>query len=75
MIELFNETLRNECLNVNWFLPPDDARDKIEEWRIEYNEFRPHISLENLTPQEFVEQFRAGPRSQKSLLLAGPVFG
>lgn len=75
MIESFNGTLRDECLNVNWFLSLEDARDKIEEWRIEYNEFRPHSSLENLTPQEFIEQFRAGPRSQKSLLLAGLVFG
>lgn len=30
LIESFNGRLRDECLNVNWFLPLTDARDKIE---------------------------------------------
>ncbi|GAB2904263.1 hypothetical protein GCM10027202_36580 [Microvirgula curvata] len=32
-IESFNGSLRDECLNVHWFLPLADARDKIERWR------------------------------------------
>ncbi|MBL8405809.1 MAG: transposase [Dechloromonas sp.] len=32
---------------------PSDAREKIERWRVDYNEFRPHNSLGNLTPSEF----------------------
>lgn len=29
-IESFNGSLRNECLNTNWFLSLDNARDKTE---------------------------------------------
>jgi len=54
-IESFNRSFRDECLNTNWFLSLDDARDKIERWRIEYNTFRPHSSLDGLTPQELCE--------------------
>ncbi|VEB43547.1 IS2 transposase TnpB [Chromobacterium violaceum] len=52
-IESFNGSLRDECLNVHWFLSLDDARDKIERWRQGYNEFRPHSSLGDRTPSEF----------------------
>ncbi|OSZ43571.1 transposase [Alcaligenes faecalis] len=52
-IESFNGSFRDECLNVHWFLSIDDAREKIESWRCDYNEFRPHSSLCNLTPREF----------------------
>jgi len=31
----------------------DDACDKIEEWRRDNNEFRPHSSLDSPTPSEF----------------------
>jgi putative transposase len=36
-IESFNGSFRDECLNINWFLSLDDAREKIEEWRRDYN--------------------------------------
>lgn len=52
-IESFNGSLRDECLNTNWFLSIEDAQDKLEAWRVDYNEFRPHSSLENMTPAEF----------------------
>ncbi len=51
--ESFIGSFRDECLNVNWFLSFEDARDKIEAWRQDYNEFRPHSSLGNLTPTDF----------------------
>jgi len=54
--ESFNGSFRDECLNVNWFLSFDDACVKIEAWRNDYNEFRPHSSLNNLTPAEFVRR-------------------
>jgi len=28
-------------------------REKINTWKTEYNEFRPHLSLGNLTPDEY----------------------
>ena len=55
-IESFNGKLRDECLNENWFLSLEEVRRTIEEWRIDYNENRPHSSLGDLTPKEFVAQ-------------------
>ncbi|WP_188973406.1 IS3 family transposase [Deinococcus aerolatus] len=52
-IESFNGSFRDECLNTHWFLSLDDAAEKIEKWRIDYNDFRPHSSLENLAPSAF----------------------
>ena len=52
-IESFNGSLRDECLNVNWFLSIEDARSKLETWRTDYNEFRPHSSLGNLPPRDY----------------------
>ena len=58
-IESFNGKFRDECLNQNLFETLDDARKKIEDWRIDYNEQRPHSSLKNLTPKEFLERHYA----------------
>jgi len=55
-IESFNGRLRDECLNENWFISLDHARGIIEEWRVDYNEIRPHSSLGYLTPEEFIEK-------------------
>ena len=52
-MESFNGKLRDECLNQNWFMSIEHARRVIEEWRIEYNQERPHSSLGNLTPDQF----------------------
>lgn len=54
-IESFNGTLRDEFLNLHWFLSLRDAREKIESWREDYNRVRPHSSLGNLTPKQYVE--------------------
>jgi len=56
MIESFNGSYRSECLATNWFLSLEDARNKIERWRMEYNDYRPHSSLENKTPREFAQE-------------------
>ena len=61
-IESFNARLREECLNEHVFVSLDDARSKIEKWRIQYNRERPHSSLGNLTPEEFAAQ-AANPRA------------
>jgi putative transposase len=73
MIESFNGTFRDEGLNVNWFLSMEDAREKIETWRVEYNEFWPHSSLGDLTPRQFVDKFARSLQSQKTSFLAGSV--
>ena len=46
LIESFNGSFCDECLNVHWFLSLADAQEKIENWRIEYNGDRTHSSLE-----------------------------
>jgi len=51
--ESFNGRLRDECLNANWFTSLSDARRKIESWRQDYNQQRPHSSLHYLSPAEF----------------------
>lgn len=55
-IESFNDRLRDECLNVQQFFSLADARAKLETWRVDYNQQRPHGSLGQLTPSEFVTQ-------------------
>jgi len=55
-IESFNGRLRDECLNVHQFVSIADAQTKIEAWRRDYNEHRPHGSLGHLTPTEYVAQ-------------------
>ena len=57
-IEAFNSRFRQECLNEHWFLSLEDAREKIEAWRREYNSERPHSSLGNRTPDEFIDQIQ-----------------
>lgn len=52
-VESFNGRLRDECLNAHWFLSLADARTKIEAWRRDYNESRPHTLLGWLTPIEY----------------------
>ncbi len=53
-IESFKGRLRDECLNVHQFVSLDHATRVIDAWRIDYNEHRPHSSLGDLTPREFV---------------------
>jgi putative transposase len=55
-VESFNGRLRDECLNANWFTSLSDARRKIETWRQDYNQQRPHSSLDYLPPAEFARK-------------------
>ena len=52
-IESFNGRVRQECLNENWFLSLEDARQKVEKWRQEYNNERPHSALGQMAPAQF----------------------
>jgi len=52
-VESFHGRFRDECLNANWFATLIDAQQKVERWRTEYNQERPHSSLGYLTPEEF----------------------
>ena len=49
-IEAFNGRFRAECLNAHWFLTLADAAEKLEVWRRDYNEVRPHGAIGNKPP-------------------------
>jgi transposase InsO family protein len=55
-IESFYGKFREECLNEHWFLTLDDARETIENWRIDYNRVRPYSALAYLTRRNFETQ-------------------
>jgi putative transposase len=57
-IESFNGKFRDECLDLHWFTDLADAKEKIESWRVEYNQVRPHSSPGNTTPEAFAERFK-----------------
>jgi len=52
-IESFNGRFRDECLNMNWFANLNDARWKVQQWRLDYNSVRPHSSLSYRSPEAF----------------------
>jgi putative transposase len=80
-IESLNGRLRDECLNDEIFFDLANAREKLERWRRDYNEHRPHSSLDDQTPTEFAMTVgrvftlpsvnKAGPRSCQGSATAG----
>ena len=55
-VESFNGKFRDQCLTLHWFRDLDDARRSIEDWRVHYNEVRPHRSLNGQPPAVFARQ-------------------
>lgn len=55
-VESFQGRLRDECLNLNWFTSLLQAKEQIETWRREYNAERPHSSLGDLSPYEYIKR-------------------
>ncbi len=66
-IESFNARIRLECLNQHWFLSLADARLKINRWRHEYNNDRPHSKLGYLAPVEYAEQHSNALEKEQNL--------
>lgn len=67
-IESFIGTLRRECLDRYLFDNHHQSQELLESWRQEYNGYRPHSSLDYLTPEKFAEQARA------TKMLASPAY-
>jgi putative transposase len=60
----FNGHFRDECLNEHWFDGLEEAREVIEDWRLDYNQVRPHSSLGDVPPEEYAARlvsFQAPP--------------
>lgn len=55
-IESFNGRFRAECLNVHWFASLEDAQQKIDAFRWDYNENHPHRALKGLSPREYARR-------------------
>ena len=51
-IESFNGRFRQECLNENWFLSWEDARERVGRWRRYCNAESPHGALRDRSPWE-----------------------
>ncbi len=55
-VESFNNRVRQELLNVNWFVSLDETRRLATRWRADYNANHPHSALGNLSPQAFAKK-------------------
>lgn len=66
-VESFNGKFRDECLNGHWFTSLEEARNVSEEWRVDYNEQRPHQSLQYKTPVEFARESGLSQTAELSL--------
>jgi len=55
-VESFGARVRMECLGQHWFLDLDDARQKVEPWRVEHNEVKPHGAIGYRTPMSLIRQ-------------------
>jgi putative transposase len=63
-IESFFDKLRQECLNGYLFVNVQEAQSICEQWRQEYNQYRPHSSLNYMTPDEFIRHHEAIPENE-----------
>lgn len=57
-IESFHGKLRDECLNQEIFSGIKQATEVLENFRQEYNSYRPHSSLGGLSPAEYMRKYR-----------------
>ncbi|HAT60944.1 MAG TPA: IS3 family transposase, partial [Prevotella sp.] len=56
-VEQFNGSYRRAVLDAYLFRSIEDVRNITEKWMDDYNNNRPHLALENLTPNEFLKKF------------------
>ena len=49
----FNGKLRDDLLNTEIFYTLREAQVMIKAWRVDYNEYRPHSSLDYRTPSDY----------------------
>ena len=74
-VESFNGRLRDELLNIEEFGSIAEARVVIEDWREEYNTYRPHSALGGLTPAEYAARGRENHQTTRSRIGPGPPTG
>jgi hypothetical protein len=52
-LERFNRSFRDEVLDANLFNSISQAQEAADAWVMDYNQFRPHDSLDDMNPMEF----------------------
>lgn len=65
LIERFNGSYRREVLDKYAFETLQEVRSKTHQWMLHYNYERPHDSLQDLTPNEFVLKYGKPTNPQK----------
>ena len=60
IIERFNGSYRRAVLDAYIFRTLHNVRELTEAWMTDYNECRPHESLDNMTPMEYREKKKVG---------------
>jgi putative transposase len=65
-IESFNGRLRDECLNLHVFFALADVREKLERWREDYNQVRPHSALNDRSPRAFAVSWMLSSASART---------
>jgi putative transposase len=65
-IESFNGHLRRELLDLESFNTLYEAQLLIDDWRLEYNHYRPHQSLNYQTPAEYAHRWRTEKQPELS---------
>jgi putative transposase len=66
-IERFNRTYRKAVLDCYLLNTLDDVRAITQEWQEHYKHHRPHDSLGNLTPIEYLRKGQANPMEAAKL--------
>ena len=64
-VERFNRTYRDEILNMYVFKTLNEVRELTDNWIREYNQERPHDSLEDLTPIEYLNKYDPAGNSNR----------
>ena len=70
IVESFNGSMRDECLNEELFESLDHANCCIQVWRHHYNHSRPHSSLGNQPPARFAAQQASHEHENVSMCVA-----
>jgi transposase InsO family protein len=65
-VESFNGHLRRELLDLESFTTLLEAQLLDDDWRLEYNHYRPHQSLNYMTPAEYARQQRTDTQLEPS---------
>ena len=65
-VESFNGHLRRELLEMESFNSLFEAQLLLEDWRLEYNHYRPHQSLNYQTPAEYARRWRTDNQPELS---------